>query len=118
MGLCMMVETAMVSQSIGCIRRSEFFIINMRSMCTLNNTLIQKSFYGKAGFIGCSKWVQGKDSNDHRFIGIPKDVKEELIVELFESEDGSFKSKSVETKECARVLHPRHGGRGRRECRK
>lgn len=87
-------------------------------MCTLNNTLIQKSFYGKAGFIGCSKWVQGKDSNDHRFIGIPKDVKEELIVELFESEDGSFKSKSVETKECARVLHPRHGGRGRRECRK
>lgn len=72
--------------------------------------------FGKSGFIGCSEWVRGK-SYEHRFMGIPKDVKEDLLIELFESEDGSFKQ-HVDTKECARVLHPRNGGKGRQECRK
>lgn len=72
--------------------------------------------FGKSGFIGCSEWVRGK-SSEHRFMGIPKDVKEDLLIELFESEDGCFKTR-VDTKECARVLHPRNGGKGRQECRK
>lgn len=70
--------------------------------------------FGKSGFIGCSEWVRGKNS-DHQFMGIPKDVKESLIAELFKSEDGRFKE-TKNTKGCARVLHPRHGGRGHREC--
>ncbi|KAF9552496.1 hypothetical protein CPC08DRAFT_728578 [Agrocybe pediades] len=73
-----------------------------------------KSHDGKAGFIGCSLWVLEK-GNDHRFMPIPRDVDEKLVKELFDSPDGSF-SESVDTKQCARVLHTRHGGRGQQEC--
>ena len=74
----------------------------------------KKCHFGKTGFIGCSNWIRGQTTK-HRFLNIPKDVKEALVKELFESEDGDF-SKKISTKKCARVLHPRSGGKGHKEC--
>ncbi|KAF9472149.1 hypothetical protein BDN70DRAFT_938396 [Pholiota conissans] len=75
----------------------------------------QKNFDGKSGFVGCSGWIRGKNSRDHRFIPIPREVKEELVKELFDSQDGSFKTKFT-TKSCARVLPVRSGAKGDQEC--
>ncbi|KAF9044099.1 hypothetical protein BJ165DRAFT_1347476, partial [Panaeolus papilionaceus] len=75
----------------------------------------KQSHFGKLGFIGCSDWIRGTKGS-HRFLPIPKDVKEELVVELFESENGSFASRELSTKLCARVLHPRNGAKGYQEC--
>lgn len=77
----------------------------------------KQSHFGKLGFIGCSDWIRGTKGS-HRFLPIPKDVKEELVVELFESENGSFASRELSTKLCAWVLHPCNGAKGYQECGK
>ncbi|KAF8186408.1 hypothetical protein BJ912DRAFT_819653, partial [Pholiota molesta] len=74
-----------------------------------------KSFDGKSGFVGCSGWIRGKDSKAHRFVPVPRDVKEDLVKELFDSKDGVFKD-NLTTKACARVLSVRSGAKGRQEC--
>lgn len=65
--------------------------------------------------MGCSGWVHEK-ANTHRFEPIPRDIKESLVIELF-SNEGVFKDQNLASKDCARILHPRHGGRGQRICR-
>ncbi|PPR05947.1 hypothetical protein CVT24_004653 [Panaeolus cyanescens] len=73
------------------------------------------SHYGKTGFIGCSDWVRGKLSErKHRFMGIPTDVNEKLVEEIF-TLNGSFRSQ-INTNKCARVVHPRSGIKGYAEC--
>lgn len=74
---------------------------------------------GKKGFIGCQNYCKGDDPRSHHFISIPRNVKEEFLVELFQN-DGKFKSdiSSFESdienlKICARVLPPRSGGKGK-----
>ncbi|PPQ70451.1 hypothetical protein CVT24_013272 [Panaeolus cyanescens] len=75
------------------------------------------SNYGRLGFIGCTAFYKGPgDKTKHRFVTIPNGVKEELLIELFESKDGSFAQKNLSTTACARVVHPRNGGKGYREC--
>ncbi|KAJ3491080.1 hypothetical protein NLJ89_g11374 [Agrocybe chaxingu] len=75
----------------------------------------KQNFDGKEGFIGCSAWIRGNDEKMHRFMAIPRNVKESLVKELFDSPDGRFKDETS-TKACARVVSVRSGAKGRKEC--
>ncbi|KAJ7254436.1 hypothetical protein C8J57DRAFT_1236679 [Mycena rebaudengoi] len=71
---------------------------------------------GKHGFIGCQNYRPNERS--HRFVTISRDVKEHLLRELL-ANDGKFTSDVAiesESAVCARVLHPRSGGKGARLC--
>ncbi|KAJ7138641.1 hypothetical protein C8R46DRAFT_1321667, partial [Mycena filopes] len=79
--------------------------------------LRQVNLDGKNGFIGCQNYRAGT-ARTHRFISINRDVKEDLIRELL-ANNGRFTSDvhlDPETATCARVLHPRSGGKGDRLC--
>lgn len=75
---------------------------------------------GKLGFIGCSQWgVHQTNRRDHRFIPIPINVHEDLVIELFRT-NGSFKHMSCDSTvvgQCAHIVPPRKGGKGSKECR-
>jgi hypothetical protein len=73
---------------------------------------------GKHGFIGC-EYYRPDESRSHRFLTIYRDVKEGFVVELL-ANNGKFRSDtSIDptSASCARVLHPRSGGKGDRLCR-
>ncbi|KAJ7440399.1 hypothetical protein B0H11DRAFT_1660472, partial [Mycena galericulata] len=75
------------------------------------------NFDGKYGFIGCQNYRSG-EARSHRFVTIWRDVKEDLLRELL-TNDGVFISDvgvDPESAVCARVLHPRNGGKGARLC--
>ncbi|KAJ2926622.1 hypothetical protein H1R20_g10478, partial [Candolleomyces eurysporus] len=68
-----------------------------------------KNFDGKRGFIGCSRYRNGK-RNDHRFAPIPLEIVEELVVELIQNK-GVLSGENLEGlgNKCARVTSPRVG---------
>jgi hypothetical protein len=79
------------------------------------------NFDGKKGFIGCEKFRIGTP-RCHRFMTIPRDVKETLLIKLFQAdidEIGSFQSEDspTDTLKCARVVPCRNGAKGKRLCR-
>ncbi|KAF7311222.1 hypothetical protein MKEN_01023800 [Mycena kentingensis (nom. inval.)] len=70
---------------------------------------------GKHGFIGCTGFVVGQ--RGHRFVPIPKEVDETLLVELY-NHDGVFQSINfgIEHSYCARILRPVSGAKGTHNC--
>ncbi|KAJ7120131.1 hypothetical protein C8R44DRAFT_877592 [Mycena epipterygia] len=72
---------------------------------------------GKSGFIGCQKYRAG-EPRSHWFRTIQRDVKEEYLRELL-ANDGKYQSDlgvDPQSAVCARVLPPRSGGKGDRQC--
>jgi hypothetical protein len=79
------------------------------------------NFDGKKGFIGCEKYQDGTP-RCHRFMTIPRDVKESLLIKLFRTDNGETGSFGLqdspsETSKCARVVPCRNGAKGKRLCR-
>lgn len=76
------------------------------------------NFDGKRGFIGCEKYRNGTP-RAHRFMTIPRDVPEMVLIQLFQSdvEPGSSKHPLRDTAKCARVVPCRNGAKGKRVCR-
>ncbi|KAJ7171599.1 hypothetical protein C8R43DRAFT_944205 [Mycena crocata] len=72
------------------------------------------NFDGKWGFIGCQNYRYTDPPHSHCFKTIHRDVKEDLLIELF-ANNGVFQSDVAvdsESAVCARVLPPRSGGKG------
>ncbi|KAJ7615487.1 hypothetical protein FB45DRAFT_757736 [Roridomyces roridus] len=79
-------------------------------------SLTKMNLDGKYGFIGCQGYRRSDAKRSHRLENIPRDVKEDLVKELF-ANNGEFKSEvHLDAAACARVSHPRNGGKGDRVC--
>ncbi|KAJ3498258.1 hypothetical protein NMY22_g19617 [Coprinellus aureogranulatus] len=82
----------------------------------------KKSFDGKKGFVGCSNYAEGQ-SKSHRFMPIPLDIMEELVERLFKTAGKAFgpdvsasDSQAPNEAQCARILHPSVGKKGKAKC--
>lgn len=79
--------------------------------------VIKKNLDGHRHFIGCSLWKRSDPVNSHRFMSLPTDINERLVVELFQNK-GRFNGQPLDgVKKCARVVPIRNGAKGRQECR-
>ncbi|RPD75850.1 hypothetical protein L226DRAFT_570087 [Lentinus tigrinus ALCF2SS1-7] len=74
---------------------------------------------GKAGFVGCRNWEAAQaDSGKHRYVPLPADVDDDLVQEL-SRHGGVLTSASADlhaVAKCARMVSPRSGGKGSKEC--
>ena len=78
------------------------------------------NFDGKKGFIGCEEYRDGTP-RCHRFMTIPCDVKESLLIKLFCTDNGDsgsfrFLDSPSETPKCARVVPCWNGAKGKQLC--
>jgi hypothetical protein len=78
------------------------------------------SYDGKNFFIGCQGWHKGDKAKSHRFISIPRNVDENILLGLFQN-NGTFDDdheipKEAASSQCAYVTLPRNGGKGKRIC--
>ncbi|TFY62625.1 hypothetical protein EVJ58_g3736, partial [Rhodofomes roseus] len=80
---------------------------------------MERNFDGKKGFIGCPHYKETANGK-HRFKTIPRDVNEDILLELFQY-SGTLQAAAhdelvLKTAECGFMVPPRSGAKGEKIC--
>ncbi|EDR04794.1 uncharacterized protein LACBIDRAFT_330283 [Laccaria bicolor S238N-H82] len=102
-------------------RAASFYSAVNKDSCTCGGVVVirplkKKNLDSHKYFIGCSGWKRTDPVNSHRFMSLPTDINDRLVVELFQNK-GRFNAFPLSNiKKCAQVIPVRNGAKGRQQC--